>query len=195
MAKEKVTYTEEQKAEALARVEELGIRKAAKEVNIPWPTVSKWAAEAGIQKTKKKASDQIAVSETEVKKAVSQAGQKLKETVVEPVETMIEDMKETVDKAKLADEMAKGRKQAEKERKKEERQEEKEARKDALLKPVQKAKAAKMNIVFQSPMGGSITPEEVAKKVPKGCTDVYVRIDENKIYWVKKEETGSVDIW
>ena len=119
----------------------------------------------------------------------------LKETVVEPVETMIEDMKETVDKAKLADEMAKGRKQAEKERKKEERQEEKEDRKDALLKPVQKAKAAKMNIVFQSPMGGSITPEEVAKKVPKGCTDVYVRIDENKIYWVKKEETGSVDIW
>ena len=44
-------------------------------------------------------------------------------------------------------------------------------------------------------MGGAITPEEIAAKVPKEATDVYVRIDENKIYWVSEKETGAVDIW
>lgn len=56
--------------------------------------------------------------------------------------------------------------------------------------------AVKLNVVIQSPMGGTITAEEIAAKLPKGTTDVYVRIDENKLYWVKKNgETGSVDIW
>ena len=41
-----------------------------------------------------------------------------------------------------------------------------------------------------------ITPEQVALKVPKEATDVYVKIDENKIYWVGKNgETGALDIW
>ena len=63
-------------------------------------------------------------------------------------------------------------------------------------KPAAKAKAAKLTIEIQSPLGGSITPEEIAAKLPKDATNVYVRIDENKLYWVKKNgETGSVDIW
>ena len=66
----------------------------------------------------------------------------------------------------------------------------------AVEKPAAKAKAAKLTIEIQSPMGGSITPEEIAAKLPKDTTNVYVRIDENKLYWVKKNgETGSVDIW
>lgn len=49
-------------------------------------------------------------------------------------------------------------------------------------------------VVIQSPMGGSITPEEIIKKT--GPVDVvYVRVDENKAYWVKGEETGAVDLW
>ena len=28
-------------------------------------------------------------------------------------------------------------------------------------------------------------------KVPKGCDAAYVKLEENKIYWVKGEETGS----
>ena len=57
-------------------------------------------------------------------------------------------------------------------------------------------KAAKLGIVIQSPMGGAITPEEIAKKVPKNTANVYVRIDENKLYYVLKDgETGSVEIW
>jgi predicted transcriptional regulator len=52
------------------------------------------------------------------------------------------------------------------------------------------------NIIIQSPMGGYITPADIAKKVPKNTEDVYVRVDENKLYYVLKNgESGDVDIW
>jgi len=71
------------------------------------------------------------------------------------------------------------------------------AKMEKSVKTPAKMKAvAKLNMVIQSPMGGSITGDEIAAKLPKGTTDVYVRLDENKLYWVKKNgETGSVDIW
>ena len=43
-------------------------------------------------------------------------------------------------------------------------------------------------------MGGNITPEEVLAKVGE-ADQVYIRVDENKAYWVKGEESGSVDLW
>lgn len=49
-------------------------------------------------------------------------------------------------------------------------------------------------VIIQSPLGGSITPEEILVKT--GLVDaVYIRVDENKAYWVKGEETGSIDLW
>ena len=52
------------------------------------------------------------------------------------------------------------------------------------------------NIIIQSPMGGFITVEDIVKKVPKDTADVYVRVDENKLYYVLDNgETGDVDIW
>ena len=49
-------------------------------------------------------------------------------------------------------------------------------------------------VIIQSPLGGSITPEEVLVKT--GPVDaVYIRVDENKAYWVRGDETGSVDLW
>ena len=49
-------------------------------------------------------------------------------------------------------------------------------------------------VILQSPFGGEITAEEILSKV--GSVDtVYVRIDQNKAYWVKGEETGDVDLW
>ena len=49
-------------------------------------------------------------------------------------------------------------------------------------------------IVIQSPLGGEITPEEIIAKT--GPADkIYVRIDQNKAYWVRGEETGDVDLW
>ena len=66
-------------------------------------------------------------------------------------------------------------------------------KKVAAKKPAAK-KAPKNEVIIQSPMGGVITPDEVLKKV--GPVDqVYVRVDENKLYWVKGDDTGSVDIW
>lgn len=56
-------------------------------------------------------------------------------------------------------------------------------------------KAAKQpEVIIQSSMGGSITPAEILKKVGK-VDEVYVRVDENKAYWVKGDKTGSVDLW
>ena len=66
----------------------------------------------------------------------------------------------------------------------------------SIKTPAKVRQAVKLNVVIQSPMGGSITADEIAAKLPKGTTDVYVKIEENKLYWVKKDgETGSVEIW
>ena len=67
----------------------------------------------------------------------------------------------------------------------------------AAAKPAAKAapKAAKKpEMIIQSPMGGNITPEEILAKVGK-ADKIYIRVDENKAYWVRGEETGSVDLW
>ena len=70
----------------------------------------------------------------------------------------------------------------------------KEAAEDAAT--VAKEAVSIPNIIIQSPMGGYITPADIAKKVPKGTADVYVRVDENKLYYVLKNgETGDMDIW
>ena len=66
------------------------------------------------------------------------------------------------------------------------------------VKKVEKAAkkpANKLEIIIQSSMGGNITAEEIAAKLPKGAETVFVRVDQNKLWWIKGEETGSVDIW
>ena len=68
--------------------------------------------------------------------------------------------------------------------------------KPAAEKKPRKAAAKKSApaIVIQSPFGGEITPEEICAKI--GTADmVYVRVDQNKAYWVKGEETDEVDLW
>ena len=62
-----------------------------------------------------------------------------------------------------------------------------------VKKPEKKAKKT-ASIIIQSAMGGEITPEEILSRV--GDVDkVYVRPDQNAIYWVKGEETGAINIW
>ena len=61
-------------------------------------------------------------------------------------------------------------------------------------KPVKK-KTPKMDIYIQSPMGGDITPEQVAAKMPEGTEACYVRVDQNLIWWIRGNETGAVRIW
>ena len=62
-------------------------------------------------------------------------------------------------------------------------------------KPVKKVKATKLEIYIQSPLGGNITPEEVAARMPEGTEACFVRVDQNLIWWVRGEETGAVEIW
>ena len=58
-----------------------------------------------------------------------------------------------------------------------------------------KKPSGKLEIIVLSPMGGNITDTEIAAKLPKGTETVFVRVDQNKLWWIKGEETGSVDIW
>lgn len=69
-------------------------------------------------------------------------------------------------------------------------------KKAAPAKTAAKAAPAKKaaEIIVQSPMGGNITTEEILAKVGK-ADKIYVRVDENKAYWVRGKETGSVDLW
>lgn len=65
----------------------------------------------------------------------------------------------------------------------------------AMKKPVVKTRTAKPEIFIQSPLGGNITPAEIAAKLPEDVQAVFVRVDQNKLWWIRNEETGSVDIW
>ena len=62
-------------------------------------------------------------------------------------------------------------------------------------KPVKKVKAPKLEIYIQSPLGGNITPEEVAARMPEGTEACFVRVDQNLIWWVRGDETGAIEIW
>ena len=106
----------------LARVAEIGVRKAAAEIGVAWQTVSKWKKDA--------------------EKAATPAAST-----------------------------------------KEEKKEEK------------KPEENKTTIIIQSPLGGAITSEQILSKIPAGSDSVYVRVDENKLYWVKGDENGAVEIW
>ena len=58
-----------------------------------------------------------------------------------------------------------------------------------------KAKIANLAIIIQSPLGGNITVEEIADKVPDDADAVFVRVDQNKLWWTRGDEKGDVDIW
>ena len=132
-----------------------------------------------------KKSDTAVAAEIEVKKNVRKAGRKAKEAAEETVAAVKEavadqavateiEVKKTVRKA--------GRKA-------------KEVAETVIAETEKAAKKTALEIIIQSPMGGAITTDEIIKKIPKGSEAVYVRVDENRLYWVKGDETGSVEIW
>ena len=137
---------------------------------------AKEAIEGAASAVKKAVTDQAAATGIEVKKNTRKTVQKLKK-VAEKAASTVRDAVD--DKAAVTEIEVK-----------------KKARK-AGRKAKEAADAVKfVNIVIQSPMGGTITPAEILKKVPKDTKDVYVRVDDNKLYYVLKNgEIGSVDIW
>ena len=66
------------------------------------------------------------------------------------------------------------------------------AKKPAARKPA--AKKAAVEVIVQSPLGGEISYSEILAKVGQ-ADKIYVRVDQNKAYWVRGEETGDVDLW
>ena len=73
-------------------------------------------------------------------------------------------------------------------------EEKKEAAPTKTSKPKKATSSKQTAIVIQSPMGGEITTEDILAKVGDVDT-VYVRVDQNAIYWIKGEKSGAVNIW
>ena len=63
-----------------------------------------------------------------------------------------------------------------------------------VAKAVEKALPKKVEVLIQSPMGGEITAEAIIAKVGP-VEKIYIRVDQNKAYWVNGDDTGSVDLW
>ena len=66
------------------------------------------------------------------------------------------------------------------------------------VKEVKKAATTKKKetvIYIESLLGGTITAQEILKRIPSGADEVYVKPGENKAYWVKGKKTGEIDLW
>ena len=113
-------------------------------------------------------------AERDAKEAVEEAASVVKDAVEEQAVATEIEVKKAVRKA--------GRKA-------------KEATDDVVKETKRVVKKATLDIIIESPMGGAISTDEIAKRVPKGTEAVYVRVDENKLYWVKGKKTGDIDIW
>ena len=143
---------------------------------------AKEAIEEVAVEVKEAVEDKAVAEEIEAKKTVRKAGRKAKEAVEavaqsDPVVAAEIEVKKNTRKA--------GRKAKEK-----------VGETVVAVKETAKKAAGIPNIIIQSPMGGYITAEDISAKVPKGTKDIYVRVDENKLYYVLKNgETGDVDIW
>ena len=125
--------------------------------------------------TKKKVAEEVKAVEEKVEKAVKKAPAKAK-AAAKKVEDKV--VAEEIEVKKTAAKTARKTKETVKK-----------------VETAAKKPAGKLEIIVQSPMGGNITAEEIAAKLPKGAETVFVRVDQNKLWWIKGEETGSVDIW
>ena len=53
----------------------------------------------------------------------------------------------------------------------------------------------KTAVIIQTPDRREITVDEILARTEGQVEKIYIRVDENKAYWVKSEEHGSVDLW
>ena len=69
-------------------------------------------------------------------------------------------------------------------------------KKEKMKKKGKKKKSGnKAAIIIQSPECKDITPKQIRKLIPEGADYVCVRVDENRLYWVKGSGSGVTDIW
>ena len=138
-----------------------------------------------MKETKMAVADKIVAEEIEVRKTVRKAARTAKEVKEEAAALA----KEAVDD-KIAAEEIEAKKTVRKAARKA-----KEVAEPIVEDAKRAARRASLSIIIQSPMGGAISTDEIAKKVPEGTDSVYVKVDENMLYWVKGKETGAVNIW
>ena len=138
-----------------------------------------------MKETKMAVADKIVAEEIEVRKTVRKAARTAKEVKEEAAALA----KEAVDD-KIAAEEIEAKKTVRKAARKA-----KEVAEPIVEDAKRAARRASLSIIIQSPMGGAISTDEIAKKVPEGTDAVYVRVDENMLYWVRGKETGAVNIW
>ena len=138
-----------------------------------------------MKETKMAVADKIVAEEIEVRKTVRKAARTAKEVKEEAAALA----KEAVDD-KIAAEEIEAKKTVRKAARKA-----KEVAEPIVEDAKRAARRASLSIIIQSPMGGAISTDEIAKKVPEGTDSVYVKVDENMLYWVRGKETGAVNIW
>ena len=189
-------------ATILARVAEVGVRKAAAEAGVAWQTVNKWkkdAEKAALSSSEeiKKEVDNLTTPDG-AQEAVTVPGEEKEEPDIPAVLARVAE----IGVRKAAAEIGVAWQTVNKWKKDAAAtqtppissiQEEKEGKKEE--KKEQGEKEQETAIIIQSPLGGSITPAQILKMIPAGSDSVYVRVDENKLYWVKGDENGAVAIW
>ena len=139
-----------------------------------------------MKETKMAVADKIVAEEIEVRKTVRKAARTAKEVKEEAAALA----KEAVDDKIAAEAQIEAKKTVRKAARKA-----KEVAEPIVEDAKRAARRASLSIIIQSPMGGAISTDEIAKKVPEGTDAVYVRVDENMLYWVRGKETGAVNIW
>ena len=153
--------------------------------------------EAGKMKLSKKLSAKIAEvygeviepAERKARKAVADAEKKADKAATDAAQAVL-DTEKKIDRRKRR---AKAEVQADKPAA--------EAVAEAVAAPVEAVKAkrtrkqaAAPKLVIQSPFGGEITPEEIRARIGEADAG-YIRVDQNKAYWVRGEESGDIDLW
>ena len=183
----KRNYTDLQKAEVLKKAAETSVAEASRKYGVDEKTIRNWKAAANVDAEKIEAKKTVRSAQRKVKEkaaagkekaAVKKAVKKAeKKEVREAAAAVADDKKTAVAIEAKKKTRAAGRKV-----------------KEAVKKPA--VRSGKPSLVFQTNAGAAVTPEEIYAKLPKEATDAYIKVEENKIYWVgKKGEMGSVDIW
>ena len=160
-----------------------------------------------VKATAKKVSDKAAAEKIEVKKAVRTAARTTKTKAAETKEKVAEAKEKAAAKkaekkeakaavvAEVKDNVTAEKIEAKKKTRAAKRKVE-EAAAPAAEAAKKAAKTRNVKLVFESLLGGTITPEDITEMLPKEATAAYIKIEENTIYWVGKNgEMGSIEIW
>ena len=72
----------------------------------------------------------------------------------------------------------------------------KRTRKKAAAEPSEELSVdGEVRMVIQSRLGGEISITEILSKIPDGVEKVYIKPEENRVYWVSADSAGCVELW